>query len=133
MSQAEQITPTTSRPTTPAATAQSTSVGSMAHQEFRGESDDESEAVLIASDESSLDDEESIISTSEVDWSIIRTRAESVNSDGSDDESTLSGGEESFDVVTPGHSVSLQSVPSRTTGTSGSVLSLEDAQSSINA
>lgn len=56
-------------------------------------------------------------------------------SDGSDDESgiTISGEEESYDVITPSHSLSLQSVPSRATGTSGSTMSLEDAQSSIDA
>jgi hypothetical protein len=105
-----------------------------------GRNDDEEDAVFVASgeSESSVDDNQSIESTSEVDWSRVRTRAEGVISDGDredDDESGTyrSGEEESFDIVTPSHSISLQSVPSRTTATSESVLSLEDALSSIDA
>jgi hypothetical protein len=100
-------------------------------------SDHESDAVFVATAEpSSNEQSESIESSSEVDWSRVRTRAETVVSDGDDesDSGTYRSGEDnSYDMLTPSQSLELQSVPSRTTGTSESVLSLEDAQSSIDA
>jgi hypothetical protein len=100
-------------------------------------SDHESDAVFVATAEPSSDEHsDSIESTSEVDWSRVRTRAETVVSDGDDesDSGTYRSGEDnSYDMLTPSQSLELQSVPSRTTGTSESVLSLEDAQSSIDA
>jgi len=136
MTQSEQETPTTPRPTSPTILAQSTSesiqnpIGSVV-------TDDESDAVFVATADPSSDEQfQSIESTSEVDWSRVRTRAETVVSDGDDesDSGTYRSGEDnSYDMMTPSQSLELQSVPSRTTGTSESVMSLEDAQSSIDA
>ena len=135
MVQSEQENPSTPRPTSPSIPAQSTPepIDDQIESEI---GDDESDAVFIATAEPSSDEStESIESTSEVDWSRVRTRAEAVVSDGDDEDSGTyrSGEEESFDMMTPSQSLELQSVPSRTTGTSGSVMSLEDAQSSIDA
>jgi hypothetical protein len=139
MVQSEQETFILPRPATPHS-VDSTPTGSVVDHNDSNGSDHVSDAVFVASGESdsSVDDIQSIGSTSEVDWSRVRTRAESVISDGEtedDDESGTyrSGEEESFDIVTPSNSISLQSVPSRTTATIESVLSLEDAQSSIDA
>jgi hypothetical protein len=132
----EQDTPTTPRPTSQTNPAQSTP-GSSGDQVESVLSDDESDAVFVATAEPSSDEQsESIESTSEVDWSRVRTRAETVISDDDDDEDSgtyRSGEDDGYDMMTPSHSIELQSVPSRTTGTSESVLSLEDAQSSIDA
>jgi hypothetical protein len=85
-------------------------------------------------------EEGSIESTSHVDWSRVRTRAETVVS--SDDESgsqtgshLSDGNDDSYDLMdSSGQSIELQSVPTRTSFTSsGSTMSLEDAQSSIDA
>jgi hypothetical protein len=138
MVRSNQSTPTTSRPTSPTIPARSTSepIGDQAGPVI---SDNESDAVFIATAEPSSDEQSgSVESSSEVDWSRVRTRAETVISD-EDDESESgsgtyrSGEEHSYDMMTPSSSIELQSVPSRTTGTSESVLSLEDAQSSIDA
>ena len=129
MTQSEQENPTTPRPTSPTIPAQSTSES--IRDPVDSVSDDESDAVFVATAESSSDEQsESIESTSEVDWSRVRTRAETVVSDGDDesDSGTYRSGEDnSYDMMTPSQSVELQSVPSRTTGTSESVMSLEDA------
>jgi hypothetical protein len=136
MVQQEQETPTTPKPSSPSLPAQSTSE-SIQEQVESVIVDDESEAVFNATAEPSSDEHsDSIESTSEVDWSRVRTRAETVVSDGDDesDSGTYRSGEDnSYDMMTPSHSIVLQSVPSGTTGTSDSVMSLEDAQSSIDA
>ena len=136
MVQSEPETPTTPRPTSPSISAQS-STEMIETQDEAVISDDASDAVFIATAEPSSDEQsETIESTSEVDWSRIRTRAELVVSDGDDESDSgkfRSGEVESYDLMTPSHSLELQSVPSRTTGISGSVLSLDDAQSSIDA
>jgi len=136
MVQSEPETPTTPRPTLPSSSAQP-SPEVVENQVEVVISDDESDAVFIATAEPSADGQsETTESTSEVDWSRVRTRAELVVSDEdneSDSETYRSGEDESYDLMTPSHSLELQSVPSRTTGISGSVLSLEDAQSSIDA
>jgi hypothetical protein len=136
MEKSEQETPITPKPSLQSLPAQSTSESprDQAEPEI---SDDESDTVFIATAEPSSDEQsEPIESTSEVDWSRVRTRAETVVSDGDDesDSGTYRSGEgNSYDMMTPSQSLELQSVPSRTTGTSESVLSLEDAQSSIDA
>jgi len=136
MVQSEPETPTTPRPTLPIMSAQS-SLEVVENENEAVISDDESDAVFIATAEPSSDEQsESIESTSEVDWSQVRTRAEAVVSDEDheSDSGTYSSGEDnSYDKMTPSQSLELHSVPSRTTGTSGSVLSLEDAQFSIDA
>jgi len=134
MTQSEQETPTTPRPTSPTIPAQSTPES--IQNPVESVRDDESDAVFVATAEPSSDEQSaSIESTSEVDWSRVRTRAETVVSDGDDEDSETyrSGEEDSFNMMTPSQSLELQSVPSRTTATSGSVMSLEDAQSSIDA
>ena len=103
MVQSEQEIPSNPRPTSPSIPAQSTSESS----EVRVQSvpsDDESEAVFVATAEPSSDEStESIESTSEVDWSRVRTRAETVVSDGDDEDSGTyrSEEEESYDMMTP--------------------------------
>ena len=100
---------------------------------------------MVQSDQSDNTDTEiennegPIESTTNADWSRVRTRAETVVSD--DDESGslsgtyISGNDESYDLMdSSGPSIELQSVSTRTSITSsGSTLSLEDAQSSIDA
>jgi hypothetical protein len=135
MVRSNQSTPTTSRPTSPTIPARSTSepIGDQAGPVI---SDNESDAVFIATAEPLSDEQpESIESSSEVDWSRVRTRAETVISDEDDEDSGTyrSGEDDGYDMMAPSSSIELQSVPSRTTGTSESVLSLEDAQSSIDA
>jgi hypothetical protein len=135
MVRSEQETPTTPRPTSPTIPAQSTSE-SIQDPVESVISNDESEAIFVATAEPSYDEQsESIESISEVDWSRVRTRAETVVSDGDDEDSGTyrSGEEDNYDLMTPSQSLELQSVSSRTTATSGSVMSLEDAQSSIDA
>lgn len=135
MIKSEQETPITPKPSSPSIPAESTPE-STRDQDEPGISDHESDAVFVATAEPSSDEGTgSIESTSEVDWSRVRTRAETVISDGDDEDSGTyrSGEEDSYDLMTPSQSLELQSVPSRTTATSGSVMSLEDAQSSIDA
>jgi hypothetical protein len=136
MVQSEQETPITPKPSSQSLPAQSTSE-SIQDPVESVISDNESDAVFVATAKPSSDEQsESIESTSEVDWSRVRTRAETVVSDGDDesDSGTYRSEEDnSYDMMTPSQSLELQSVPSRTTGTSDSVLSLEDAQSSIDA
>jgi hypothetical protein len=136
MVKSEQETPITPKPPSQSLPAQSTPE-STRDQDEPGISDHESDAVSVATAEPSSDESTgSIESTSEVDWSRVRTRAETVVSDGDDESDSgtyRSGEEDGYDMMTPSQSLELQSVPSRTTGTSESVLSLEDAQSSIDA
>ena len=136
MVKSEQETPITPKPSSQSLPAQLTPE-STRDQHEPGISDHESDAVFFATAEPSSDEQSgSIESTSEVDWSRVRTRAETVVSDGdeeSDSGTYRSGEDNSYDMLTPSQSLELQSVPSRTTGTSESVLSLEDAQSSIDA
>lgn len=100
---------------------------------------------MVQSDQSDNTDTENennegpIESTTNADWSRVRTRAETVVSDDDESESLsgtyISGNGESYDLMdSSGPSIELQSVPTRTSITSsGSTLSLEDAQSSIDA
>jgi hypothetical protein len=88
----------------------------------------------------SLDTDTSAGSAVTADWSRIRTRLEMSQSGDHDSETegttnseAVDGGTESFDMLSPGSSLNLRSVPTTTTRSTGSVMSLEDAQSSIDA
>jgi hypothetical protein len=88
----------------------------------------------------SLDTDTSAEPAVTADWSRIRTRLEMCqsgdndsNTEGTTTSEAVDDETESFDMLSPGPSLDLRSVPTTTTRSTGSVMSLEDAQSSIDA